>query len=101
MIDALRPRIRDDARIAFYIRQNLVLFVNDAMLASHPALRPLVEAECESDGEWVHVDLYRRWLLRARSDPGVKEILRKLPAALFWSIARRAKRIGVRRRLSA
>jgi SAM-dependent methyltransferase len=85
MIDALRPRIRDDARIAFYIRQNLVLFLNDVMVASRPALRRLVDDECESEGEWVHVDLYKRWLLRVTADPGVKEILRGLPAAIFRS----------------
>jgi hypothetical protein len=95
MIDAFRPRIRDDTRIAFYIRQNLVLFVSDAVLASRPALRSLVDDECESDSEWVHVDLYKRWLLRATADPGVKEIVRRLPGAMFRSITRRLKRSRV------
>jgi SAM-dependent methyltransferase len=92
MVDAFRPQIRDDTRVASYIRQNLVLFLSDSMCPSLPALSQLTDESCEFDGDWVHVDLYKKWLARAR-DRGVKEILSRLPAAIRRSIARRLKRV--------
>jgi SAM-dependent methyltransferase len=92
MVDAIRPRIRDDLRIAFYIRQNLVLFLSDRILASRPTLRHLAEKECDVDTEWVHADLYRKWLNRATTELGAKEILSRLPAAFYRAVGRRMKR---------
>lgn len=93
MIDTLRPRIRDDSRVAFYIRQNLVLFLDNIMLASRPTLDGRADDAYASNDEWVHADLYRTWLSRATTKNfGVKEIVSRLPAAILRSIARRLKR---------
>lgn len=55
MIDAIRPTIRDDQRVAWWYRQNVCLFVSPA------GLKQLQErgAPCEtkdSTMEWVHVN---------------------------------------------
>jgi SAM-dependent methyltransferase len=89
MIDVFRPRTRDDSRIAFYIRQNLVLFVSDSLLGSRPKLRLLAEKTYDFESEWVHADLYRKWLGRGTRELGVKELLRKLPSAIVRSVVRR------------
>jgi SAM-dependent methyltransferase len=92
MIDFFRPRIRDDVRIAPYIRQNLVLFLSERAIASHAALGSIASDGCLPDGEWVYVALYEKWLGRARSELGVKEILSRLPGAIRRSIDRRLKK---------
>jgi SAM-dependent methyltransferase len=43
MVDAFRPKIRDDVRVAPYIRQNLVLFLGERELESNAALRRLAD----------------------------------------------------------
>lgn len=89
MIDAFRPQIRDDSRIAFYIRQNLVLFVSDRLLASCAKLHLLAEKPCDSESEWVHADVYKKWLRRETRQFGVRELLAKLPLAILRSVVRR------------
>ena len=42
MIDALRPQIMTDhQRVAFYYRQNLMMFASEEGLTRHPTLRDL------------------------------------------------------------
>lgn len=101
MIDAFRPTIRDDRRIAFYIRQNLVLFLNDSVWRSHPAFQT-----CACDGtapctEWVHVEVYKTWLVRATTEPGVRELLGSLPCAILRSIGRKLRIARARGKLIA
>lgn len=92
MLDAFRPFIRDDPRIAPYIRQNLVLFASKSWLKSHPTLCAGPNACCV-DGGWVHASLYETWRERANA-PGTKVLIRKLPGAILKSIGRRVKRNG-------
>jgi SAM-dependent methyltransferase len=92
MVDALRPRIRDDSRIAYYIRQNLILFLNDQMLALRPALHSYAYRTGDCEGEWIYIDLYRKWLDRGSAELGVKELLSRLPLAIIRSLRRRLRR---------
>lgn len=92
MIDAFRPKIRDDVRVAPYIRQNLVLFLSERELESNAALRRLADEGCGADSEWVHVGLYEKWLRQAKTQLGVKEIFARLPGAIRRSIDRRLKK---------
>ena len=39
MLDAIRPRIREDQRVAWWYRQNMVLFTSKVWLESHPILQ--------------------------------------------------------------
>lgn len=98
MVDALRPRIRADPHIACYFRQNVVLFLLDSILASPATLGRRTGERRDPDSEWVHVDLYKKWLHVARTDPGVKDILSRMPAEIIGSIVRRLKSLGIVRR---
>jgi len=88
MLDPIRPRIREDKRVAWWYRQNLVLFVSKVWLESHPMLQPDTSGTDELNGDWIHAKLYRA----ANSDLGVKELLNRLPSAIRRSLARRLKR---------
>jgi len=95
MLDLIRPRIRSDPRIAWYIRQNIVLFASQAWLELHPNLnRDIHDASCQAGG-WVHDGLYERWFLEANRALGVKEHAARLAFAIRRSIARRLKRARV------
>ncbi|MGH7905746.1 MAG: methyltransferase domain-containing protein [Candidatus Binataceae bacterium] len=53
MLDPIRPRIRDDRRVRWWYRQNMVIFASEGAIAGNPVLaaeaeRPLNELE------WVH-----------------------------------------------
>src|ERR1700721_696837 len=39
MLDPFRPRLRDDRRVAWWYRQNAVLFVSPDAIAGNPALK--------------------------------------------------------------
>ena len=88
MLDPLRPRIREDKRVACWYRQNLVLFGSKDWLESRPMLQPDADGTGDFDDDWVHAKLYRRVI----TEPGVKELLGRLPSAMRRSIARRLKR---------
>jgi hypothetical protein len=69
MLDPFRPRIRDDSRIAWWYRQNMVLFVSPDALAANPRL-----AKCEVppglESEWVH-----RWVADAQAESAVRRLV--------------------------
>jgi hypothetical protein len=88
MLDPIRPRVREDKRVAWWYRQNLVLFVSRTWLGSHPMVQPDTSGTEELDGDWIHAKLYRN----AKNDLGVKELLNQLPSAIKRSLARRLKR---------
>jgi len=80
MFDVIRPRIREDLRVRWWYRQNLVLYVNDATLAAHPLLKGAAAA-CEREMEWVHINMLRK--------AGVRNLLCHLRPALASAIRRR------------
>jgi SAM-dependent methyltransferase len=93
MVDAFRPHIRSNPRVAYYIRQNLALFLNhDAALNSSAAFTQQIEKAGSTDVEWVYVELYQRLFGQATAQPGLRQIIRELPAAIERSIRRRVKR---------
>jgi len=88
MLDPIRPRIREDKRVAWWYRQNLVLFAGKDWLESHPMLQPDADGTGDLDNDWVHAELYRKLV----TEPGVRELLVRLPSATRRAIARRLKR---------
>jgi SAM-dependent methyltransferase len=88
MLDPIRPRIREDKRVACWYRQNLFLFGSKAWLESRPMRQPDADGTGDLDDNWVHATLYRRVV----TEPGVKELLGRLPSAMRRSIARRLKK---------
>jgi hypothetical protein len=87
MLDAIRPRIREDQRVAWWYRQNMVLFTSKVWLESHPILQADAYAAGDLNRDWVHAKLYRRV-----TEPSVKDLLIRLPSAMRKSVARRLKR---------
>jgi SAM-dependent methyltransferase len=66
MLDPFRPRIRDDRRIAWWYRQNMVMFVSLDAIDANPKL-----AKCEVppglESEWVY-----RWVADAQAESVVR-----------------------------
>jgi SAM-dependent methyltransferase len=55
MLDVIRPMIRDERRVEWWYRQNIVMFASEEAMAANPALR-----ETLNDGrglEWIHIDM--------------------------------------------
>jgi trans-aconitate methyltransferase len=79
MLDPIRPLIREDCRVKWWYRQNIVMFANEATISAHPALD-----NARSNGtavEWVHVDMLRR--------AGVRNLLSHLKPAIREAILKR------------
>jgi SAM-dependent methyltransferase len=62
MLDPFRPKLRDDRRVAWWYRQNAVLFVSPAAVAANPALADYPAVEPGLESEWVH-----RWVAEAQA----------------------------------
>jgi len=76
--DVIRPRVRDDRRVVWWYRQNMVVYASEASLTAHPVLRTDSEV---SEIEWVHVNMLR--------SAGVRNLLCHLRSALVDALTRR------------
>jgi SAM-dependent methyltransferase len=54
MLDPFRPRLRDDRRVAWWYRQNAVLFATPEAISANPALAQYPEVERGLESEWVY-----------------------------------------------
>ena len=86
-IDALRRRVWDDPAVAFWYKQNLLVFAAPAALAAHPKLAAAAAANPAEPAALVHPDLYRQTLRLA--EPGFGRWLKMAPRALKKSLAGR------------
>src|SRR5580658_2182035 len=80
MLDPFRPKLRNERRLAWWYRQNMVLFVSRETIASNPRLAACEQVPPGSESEWVYMwtagpqcwpatgerRLARRVLLRAK-----------------------------------
>jgi SAM-dependent methyltransferase len=66
MLDPFRPRLRDDRGVAWWYRQNMVLFVAPRMIAEEPALAKW-EVQPGFESEWVY-----HWVAEAQADNAVR-----------------------------
>jgi SAM-dependent methyltransferase len=89
--DPFRPKLFYDNRVAWYIRQNLVLFLNEEWLRSRPALQDAIGTSAINECEWVHSSVYERWFDRANDNPGTKRLLRLLFTAMKNSLIRKLR----------
>ena len=55
MLDPFRPKLRDDRRVAWWYRQNMVFFVSSDAIAGNPGLAECLEVEHGLEAEWVHM----------------------------------------------
>ena len=65
VFDPIRPRIRDDRRIAYWFRQNILLFASASVAEEYPALTDFTVDE-GAELEWISTELATslRFLLR-------------------------------------
>lgn len=76
LLDPIRPTIREDRRVAWWYRQNLVLFTAKDWLAAHQQLAMYVPASVDAAMEWVHISTVRRRAAAAF-------IMKRLPKAVW------------------
>lgn len=71
MIDLIRPLIREDRRIDWWYRQNIVMFANKAAISTNPALRGTSRDTSNDDKgiDWVHINTL------FPADAGVRSLL--------------------------
>lgn len=70
MLDPFRPKLRDDRRVAWWYRQNAVLFVAPQAIDANPALADYPEVEQGLESEWVYI-----WVADAQaSGPATKAL---------------------------
>jgi hypothetical protein len=67
-LDPFRPRIRDDRRVAWWYRQNMVMFASPDALAANPALAKW-EVPPGLESEWVY-----RWVADAQAGTAVRRV---------------------------
>ncbi len=67
-LDPFRPRLRDDRRVAWWYRQNMVLFASPEAIAANPALVGF-EVPPGVESEWVY-----RWVADAQAGLGVRNL---------------------------
>ena len=81
--DVIRPRVWNDHTVAYWYRQNLILYVRRDKVGENPGLSPLLAAEGPLQ-RLVHPDLCDLW-----DGFGFREVLGMLPVALKRAIGRR------------
>jgi SAM-dependent methyltransferase len=86
MLDPLRPRTRDDAEVAWWYRQNMVMFATPEAIAANPALAACGEVPKGRECEWVYMHV-----ADARALPA--NVARNLIARV-WRRAKKALRRG-------
>lgn len=81
MLDVIRPLIREDRRIKWWYRQNIVMFANEEAMAANPLLR---EGLPDDNGlEWVHINMLRP------PHAGARNLLVHLKPLLWLAIRKR------------
>jgi SAM-dependent methyltransferase len=82
LFDPFRPKLRDDRSVAWWYRQNMVLFASPEAISANPALADYGEVPPGRESEWVYL-----WVADARAMP--VSVIRSLPGKVW----RRAKRV--------
>jgi len=85
MLDPIRPLIRDDKRVAWWYRQNILMFASEAAVSGNPALRAEAARQPQPELEWVHISMVRK-------DYARNIILRTVSRALPVRLKKRLKR---------
>ncbi len=85
--DPIRPAIRDDRRVAWWYRQNILLFANASAVAEHPKVELHALPPGSPELEWIYAGLARSPKYLARRLPAeLARVLRRSLSAL-WSRA--------------
>lgn len=60
MLDLVRPQIRNDRRVAWWYRQNLLIFASEKAISSNERLGAEASRELQRECEWVHISMIRK-----------------------------------------
>lgn len=90
-LDVLRPRIWKDRRIAYWYRQNVVLYATAEALERWDNLRRAADEVGEPDLEFVHKDILNNYIT---STTWLPQLLRLIPAAIIGTVRRRFAKAG-------
>jgi trans-aconitate methyltransferase len=87
LLDPIRPLIRDNQKVKFWYRQNILMFASQKAIADHSALKTESECRPQSAVEWVHVSIVRKertdkWLLHTVSRAFPVRLRARLKAAI-------------------
>jgi len=86
-LDCIRPRIWMDEQIAYWYRQNTILYVHADFLETHSELRNMAERLGPTVLPLVHPEVY---VARSQPpNPSVVDLLRALPKAVLKAAKRR------------
>jgi SAM-dependent methyltransferase len=85
LLDPIRPRIRDDQRVAWWYRQNILMFASEKTISCNDALRAEASREPQPELEWVHISMVRK-------DCSRNALLSAVSHALPVSLKRHLKR---------
>lgn len=97
-LDVVRPRVWDDEEVAWWYRQNTLLFCEDDLVERLPALRAARDATRDEQLSVVHPLLYR-WMVTQRDrlaeevarHPTLRELVDMLPRAAANAIEHRRR----------
>jgi len=68
MLDPFRPKLRDDRRVAWWYRQNMVMFASPDAMTANPALANW-EVPPGLESEWVHM-----WVADAQAGTAIRRL---------------------------
>ncbi len=60
LLDPIRPAIRDDQRVMYYYRQNLLLFVSQKAISGNETLKAEESPQEGAEIEWIHRVIFER-----------------------------------------
>jgi SAM-dependent methyltransferase len=60
LLDPIRPKIRDDRRVMYYYRQNILLFASEEALSKNDILRAAPSPQEGAEVEWIHRVIFER-----------------------------------------
>ena len=85
MLDPIRPRIRDDQRVEWWYRQNILMFASEKAICSNEGLRAEASRGPQPELEWVNISMVRK-------DPSRNALIRAVSRALPVRLKRHLKR---------
>jgi SAM-dependent methyltransferase len=84
MLDPIRRRIRDNKRVEWWYRQNVLMFASEKAICSNENLRAEASLETDPELEWVHI-------LTVRNDDRRNALLSAVSRALPVRLKKRLK----------
>lgn len=73
LLDSIRPHIRDDRRIDWWYRQNIVMFASNEGISRNPRLAAIDDRRPAQEFEWVHINVVHD-LLKSRISKGLHRL---------------------------